>query len=454
LRISKSQYIYGSQCLLRLWYYRNRKDILENVEISNATQAIFDQGQQVGELAMTYFKSGVEVKAEHYDLDSAHQQTQNYIKKGKKVIYEAYACSKDGMYSRIDILKKVHGKSEWDMIEVKSSTSVKSVYIDDMAAQRHAFVGAGFKIRKSQLMYINNQYIRNGDIDPKELFTLEDCTEAVVERIAEVKKSLPMYLETIELKDEPCIEMGKQCKKPYPCPYINHCESNIELPDEESEDDELLVDKDILAQFVMPLKYPLYFLDYETINMAVPPFDGMSPFKQYTFQYSLHIQKEKGGELVHKEYLHSEVSDPRLPLVKQLIKDCKRRGSVVVYSMSFEASRNKELARDFPEYSKELLAINERMVDLAIPFRKKGLAYSSWGRSYSIKIALPAFVPDLSYSELAIQGGGDASTLYAGIMTGKVTGEDKEKILNDLKEYCGLDTLAMVRLLDVIYSKI
>ena len=164
------------------------------------------------------------------------------------------------------------------------------------------------------------------------------------------------------------------------------------------------------------------------------------------------MQLKKGGEVIHKGYLHSVPSDPREDLLKNLIRDCENKGSVVVYSMSFESSRNKELARDFPKYESKLLAINDRMVDLAVPFRKKGLSYPSWGRQYSIKLALPAFVPELSYKDLEIQGGGDASQLYASVILGLIDGEEKETILKNLREYCGMDTYAMVKLLDVIYS--
>ncbi|MBL6991923.1 MAG: hypothetical protein ISR65_19225 [Bacteriovoracaceae bacterium] len=104
-------------------------------EVSSATQAIFDQGQQVGNLARQYFSGGVEVAALAYELDKAEVRTQKFIDDGKGVIYEAFAFSQDGVYSRIDILRKVRGKEQWDMIEVKSSTSVKDQFIDDICAK-------------------------------------------------------------------------------------------------------------------------------------------------------------------------------------------------------------------------------------------------------------------------------------------------------------------------------
>jgi len=448
--VSKSQYMYGKQCQLRLWYYRHRKDL--RPENDQATRGIFNQGHLVGELAKKYFRGGVEVKAEYFDHATANKQTLDFVAKGKSVIFEAYACSNDGMYSRIDILKKVRGQQQWDLIEVKSSTSVKDQFIEDMAVQRYAFEGAGFNIRKSQLMYINNKFVRKGEINVKELFKIKDMTEMVIERMPTIKENLVSFIATIKSESEPAIAPGPHCNKPYACPFIYHCGKDQEK--EDFGDNELVVDQGILNQFIEQLQYPLFFLDYETINTAVPPFDGMRPYKQYTFQYSLHIQRHRDGPVEHREFIHDQASEPREALVKQLVQDCEEMGSVVVYSMSFEAGRNRELAHDFPAYQSQLLAINRRMVDLAIPFKHKGLWRPAWGRQYSIKITLPALVPELSYKQLAIQGGGAASIIYLDILYDLVSGQAKEQILADLRAYCGLDTYAMVKLLQVIYSKI
>ena len=170
--ISKSQYLKGIQCPKALWLYRNRRDLAP--AISEARQFIFDTGHEVGVLARKYFGEGVEITDPYYKIKQAIQSTIRAVRDGRELIFEATACSDTGAYSRIDILKKVSGANTWDLIEVKSSTGVKDYHIDDMALQRHAFSGAGYRIRKSILMHLNNGYVRDGALDLKGLFTLED----------------------------------------------------------------------------------------------------------------------------------------------------------------------------------------------------------------------------------------------------------------------------------------
>jgi hypothetical protein len=133
----------------------------------------------VGELAQQYFGEGIEITEPYYKIAQAIQSTNQAVRQGKDLIFEATACADTGAFSRIDIFKKVDGSGTWDLIEVKSSTGVKDYHIDDMALQRHAFSGAGYRIGKSILMHVNNGYVRSGKLDLQGLFTLEDCTEIV-----------------------------------------------------------------------------------------------------------------------------------------------------------------------------------------------------------------------------------------------------------------------------------
>lgn len=180
-------------------------------------------------------------------------------------------------------------------------------------------------------------------------------------------------------------------------------------------------------------------------------FDNSRPYQQICFQFSLHVQRTPGGELEHYEYLHEEMgTDPRPGLIRRLIDTIGDTGSVVVYNQGFEQGRNTEMARDFPEYADQLLAINERMLDLLIPFRGRGLYRPCQKGSASIKQTLPAFVPEMSYENLGIHNGTEASDQFMDFMTGKQTTEQTVTMMHNLREYCGQDTMAMVRLLDVV----
>ena len=485
--ISKSQYLKGIQCPKALWYYRYRRDLAP--EISESLQFIFDIGHEVGELAQKYFKGGIEIKEEYYEIDKAIKSTQKAVRQGAKIIFEATASSRDGVYSRIDILKKVRGSDRWDMIEVKSSTSVKEYHIDDMAVQKYAFTNAGYKIRKSILMHLNRHYERFGELDLKELFDLEDCTKVVNNKMDNVVENVKDLIKVVNKRKEPAVDIGAHCTSPFSCDYMAHCWAHIpdysvynifsgkkligllsenilnisDIPDNFKATDRQQIEinsqknkriyKDTkkIKEFLNSLKYPLYYLDYETINPAIPLFDNTSPYRQIPFQFSLHIQKKKGGKLKHIEFLHTGQDDPRPALINSLLKNCGEKGSVVVYNKGFESRINYMLGRDFSRFYGKLKEINNRMVDIMTPFKTRFLYHPKMEGSASLKNVLPAFVPRMGYDKLEIQDGGTASILYFSCIKNMVSEEDKIKIYKDLSDYCKQDTLAEVKLLEVLY---
>jgi len=382
--ISKSQYVKGLQCPKALWLYRHRKDLAP--EITPDKQALFDTGHEIGELAMQYFGDGVEVTNKYWDVKGAMESTRQYIKDGHDLIFEATAIHPiDGSYARIDILKRVPGSDEWDLIEVKSSTSVKDYHIDDMSFQYHVFYGAGYKIRKCFMMLIDNQY---------------------------------GYV--LERKAEASVSIGARCFAPFECDYKDHCWAHVPdysvydvFPKSKAEDisrqhgvdieklpehirptgikavdvqsyleGETLVNAQAISSFLKQIEYPIYYLDYETIMPAIPMFDDTRPFQQIPFQFSVHVQHEPGGELTHHEFLHKDRSDPRRNFAEKLVELCGDKGTVLVYNQSFEIARNKELAQDFPEYADAIQAINARVVDLLEPFKQRWLYHPNQHSTY------------------------------------------------------------------------
>jgi hypothetical protein len=215
-------------------------------------------------------------------------------------------------------------------------------------------------------------------------------------------------------------------------------------------DGSIHADRASIKDFLDSLTYPLYYLDYETIMPAVPLFDGTRPYQQVPFQFSLHVQEKQGGPIEHVEHLHTDDSDPRVNLIRELIKACDNKGSVVVYNRGFESRINNELGFAYPEYKDQLDNITSRMVDLLIPFRSRYLYHPEMKGSASIKVVLPAFCPDMSYDDLEISDGGTASLKYLSCIKGLVSKEQKETIYAELRKYCGLDTLAEVKLLHVL----
>ena len=209
------------------------------------------------------------------------------------------------------------------------------------------------------------------------------------------------------------------------------------------------VDQEKLKEWLSKLKYPLFFLDYESFQSAIPLFNNSSPYQQIPFQFSLHVQESVGGEPKHFEFLHQKRSDPREEFIKELIRLCAGEGNVICYYKSFEETRNKELATDFPKYADAIKKISERMIDLWKPFNDRLIYSPKQQGSASIKEVLPAFT-NLNYQGMEIANGSEAMEIYLDFIKGRKV--DEAKMINDLLSYCKLDTYAMVELIGVLKS--
>ena len=482
-KISKSDYVLGIKCPNAIWFKKYRKDLE-----AEKNQAVLDNGTAVGELACDRFPGGVRITAKPWE-DVAITQTKSAISDNKPFIYEATLSTDTGEYCAVDILRN-NNDGTWDIIEVKSTTEPHDYHYIDASFQRYVFTKCGINVRNCFIMTLNKEYVRHGDLDLEQLFALHDVT-ADLQNIETVQHEIER-IRTVLDGPELGIAISKtKCTKNtfYECPYKNHCWRNVpqysvfdafkgtmadkvyseygadlsNIPvdvranqshpgDIEAFLDNVdVINKDTLRDFTNQLRWPLYYLDYESIMSAVPMFDNSRPYQQICFQFSLHVQRTPGAELEHYEYLHNESgTDPRPGLIKKLIETIGDAGSVIVYNQIFEQGRNTEMARDFPEYAEQLMAINNRMLDLLIPFRARGLYRPCQNGSASIKQTLPAFVPEMSYENLWIHNGDEASKNFMDFMTGKQTSEQTKEMMANLHEYCGQDTMAMVRLLDVI----
>ena len=223
----------------------------------------------------------------------------------------------------------------------------------------------------------------------------------------------------------------------------------LEQIDFELNDRDAKIEKEAIRDVLDSLNYPLYFIDYETCQFAIPEFEGTKAYQQIPFQYSLHIIYEEGGSLEHKEFL-AEVGDENLirNFAESMIEDMSEDGSVIVYNKAFEASRNREIGEMYPDLKEEMERINGNIVDLMIPFRNRDYYKKEMEGSYSIKYVLPALYPDdpeLDYINLPlIHNGGEASEAFLSLKD--KTLEEQKEIREGLLEYCKLDTYAMVKI--------
>ncbi|HEU5069552.1 MAG TPA: hypothetical protein VFV96_03960 [Verrucomicrobiae bacterium] len=207
--ISKSKFLQGLQCPKLIWSAYNAKHLFP--EVDAALQAVFDQGHEVGALAKRMFPNGLAVDTDPSDFEGAIQLTQKHLA-SRRPIFEA-TVSANGGFARADILNPV-GKDEWDIIEVKSTTSLKDVHIPDLAFQAWVFTEAGIKIRRCFLCHINNQFVRHGEIEPKEFFTLRDVTAEVSAFSRDLEGQVSQMGKTIRTAKCPDIQIGKQCDSP------------------------------------------------------------------------------------------------------------------------------------------------------------------------------------------------------------------------------------------------
>lgn len=444
MMLSKSKYVRGMNCPKSLWLYVHKKD--EQV-ISEATQAIFSRGTNVGELAQQYFPNGKLAMLENYPGFESAKRTQDFIQQGVETIYEATFIYQNTLVA-VDILHKENGK--WSIYEVKSTNSTKPQHITDVAVQYYVVKGTGLAVEGANVMHFNPLYVKRGNIDVKGLFIYDSVIDKVVKFQNEVEGNIPKLFQLLE-SDEPVVEMGKQCNSPYACDFRNYCKSflSITTPKELSSTPQVKINE--IRRFVDSLEYPICHLDFETIMPGVPMFNESRPYQQVPFQFSIHLQQARNSEVVHFEYLGPSDAniDPRLRLIESMIEDTRDAKTIFVYSIAFERTRINELIRDFPQYKEQLELINSRLSDLIIPFRRKYYRTESMEGSSSIKKVLPALYPKLSYHDLEIGEGMAASNAFLNLYSCDDQ-EYKNVTRYNLLKYCGLDTFAMVKILEVL----
>jgi|GEM_PF-185109 len=510
--LSKSDFTKFLQCGKYLWLEKFRPDL--KPETSEQQESVFKMGYVVEDFAEMLFKGGVTVE---YDKPFVmEEKTREMVEKGEKLIFQASAIAeapgaakvakaksgavKDLLLVRADIIRYNSKAKAWDLYEVKATNSVKNHHYPDVAFQKITFERAGYKINKTYLAHLNKEFVKKGPIDPEKLIQIEDISDLVKEMEPEVLAAIPLAIKVLKEKDEVQVRIVNQCyKNPYDCPFTEYCWKNVpeysiyELSGANAEKLVALLDmgivkikdvpegmfdkkkslyqikavktskpvieKEELREALKGLKYPLYFLDYETIGMAIPVWEGTSPHKQVPFQYSLHvarnpedIMKSEYGEgaMEHYEFLPEGAENPVPALLKQLKRDIGPKGGTVVVWTTYEKNCHNNMAAMMPEYKKFLDSLNDRMYDLAVPFRSKNYVDADFGGSASLKYVLPVLGGGVSYEDLEIQEGSDAGRKWYLSVSGGMSVAATKKMRRDLLKYCCRDTYAEVRILRTV----
>ncbi|OGW50555.1 MAG: hypothetical protein A2V62_05670 [Nitrospirae bacterium RBG_19FT_COMBO_58_9] len=486
-RLSKSKFLSGLQCHKRLYLEIHQPFLATKPDA--ATQAMFEMGTEVGELARSRFPGGVLVTAGYRQSEAALAQTATLIEDlAVPAIFEA-AFLHGGVLIRADVLERVPSADGepcgWRLIEVKSSTRVKDIHLEDLAVQSEVIVGAGLTLVSVGLMHINTAYLyREGAVDLTELFAIQDLSEAVAQRRAEVPGRLAEMTRMLLQPHAPAIEPDRHCHTPYDCPFWDHCTkdkparwihylpgskqvvgqltqqgvttideipSGIKLsPVQRRVKENVEWTSAKLGTALKAVQYPVHHLDFETVMLAVPRFSETRPYQALPGQWSNHIEQAT-GELRHEEFLHKDVGDPRKVLAESLLESLGEKGSICVYS-PYERSILEQLAVAIPSLKPALLRLVARLWDL-FPIIRDHYYHPAFGGSYSIKSVLPAMVPSLAYDDLAIKEGGHAASQYYRMVFVETDWIERAAIEEALLRYCERDTLAMVELRRALKGK-
>ena len=488
--ITKTEFIEFLSCPDCLWVKKNAPKEFTKKPLSGYQRYIQKEGYRVEKESKKLFPSGINISS---NLEKAYEETKKYLKE-KKTMFQASFKTNDGFIARIDTLHYNEELDGWEIYEVKSSTNPDkrkggvSIYKEDLAFQTILLKKLGINVVKSSLILLNKEYKKMGNVKPEELFKIVDLTKEIEEMSADTDQAMTRSIKYLNQDKKPekcnCLykSVGNRCDhfdKFYPdfpefsvCNILqgNKLKKCIDMDIYEVKDipyyiklsdiqtlkveanvmNKPIVNNESIGYFLDEIKYPIYFLDYETSPRAIPVLDNYRPYQDIVFQYSLHILDEN-GKISHKEYI-SESIDGTKDLLKQLQNDIDEdNGSVLVWYDVFEKGKNLEMSELYDEYKEFLCNLNDRIIDLMIPFMYD-YVHPKFNGSASIKKVLPAIIEDLSYSPLNISDGTMAIIGWENML--KETGDMRDKTRNDLLKYCELDTLAMVKLYEFLKKNV
>ena len=488
MNISKSKFMAGVQCLKRLYLRVHEPQLAAQPE--DTDEAIIEQGKEVGLLARQLFPGGVEVNAPGGLTDATRKTRELITSQGVPAIFEAVFQHQD-VIVKADVLQR-RNKDHWRLVEVKSTTDLKEHHLEDVAIQAYVLSHSGLKLSSAWLAHINRSYSLTGEtVDPRQFFVFRNLTERVRNLQPALVFQLRSQFRVLAMPTPPDVPTGPHCINPVVCEFFHHCnhpkpkdyigciprlhvsairqlqqmgiESILDIPTD-FELSELQrracaamqtgrpwFSEELKTEFES-LSYPLYFMDFETVNPAIPRFPGMHPYDHLPFQWSVHIQKQPGAEPGHLEFLAKDNGDPRRPFISSLCEALGQRGSIIVYNQQFESERLWDLAGWLPEYTPRIRDIQGRLWDL-LRLVRNHVYHPAFGGSFSLKAVLPALVPHMTYDGMEVPDGQAAGLGWEKMIGGKVTEAKRLALRRALTTYCGQDTLALIRLLEALQNR-
>jgi hypothetical protein len=475
--ISKTSFLEWLRCPRLPWLRHHHPEAATPVD--PVTLHLFETGHKIETCAQELFPTGTNIGNVNDNTFGDLIQKTTMAMGETNPVYEG-TFSTDEICCRADILDWKNDR--WNLNEIKMSTAIKPEHLFDVGFQKLCIERNGFKINKCNLVHIDNGYTRQGSIDPIKLFKVEDITDGVINIVGQIPAQIETMQSIIKCTEEPTAGIGTKCKLPGLCPYYQYCHSHIpkhsiydlpfgsrliplllsngilrlvDIPKdtrltnrqaalvESARQGRPIINKTAIIKLFSQLKYPLQFLDFETISPCLPLWNLSSPYERIPFQFSLHIQNAPSSELVHHSFLAEDTTDPRPMLIDELINKIGERGSIVAYNSGFEIGVLKKLAERFPQYKESISRLFPRFFDLITPFRAGDYSDYRTQGSASLKKIVPALIPQLAYDDLKIRSGDDASLIYEKYAEGSLSDSEWRAHRSDLLQYCHRDTVTM-----------
>ena len=474
---TKTDFITYLDAPRHLWAASHGKINKEKLHIY--VEHLIEQGYEVEALAVRYVKE-ILIPKYNIDLNSVRLQP---------------TCTGAKYQARVDVLINNPQTNKWDIYEIKSATSITKLHKFDATFQTLVFQDE-FEIGEIYLIHLNANYVRGDKLSLEELFTIRSITsdvELCMEKVRQLRENAWLVINgdnfsTLKECTQPktclCKEICHPTLPDYSIYDINRISSSKDKleklrslgildihdvpPDFEltpiqkaqvtlAQKGGQFVDKEKIIAELQKLNFPLFFIDYEAFNPAVPLYRGYKPFDQMSFQWSLHILKNDRSETEHYEFLETEIVDPIPNFINELKQHLDDEGSIVVWNQSFEATVNRRIGEIHPEFKNFCLHMNKRMFDLMQIFKNQYYDDPKFKGSYSIKYILPALIPEVSYADLDVSEGASAMTKWKTLVynkTTQLTPEDKQKLIASLLTYCKQDTFAMVKIYEYLRNTV
>jgi hypothetical protein len=493
-KISKSKFMAGVQCVKREYMQVRHPELAVN-----ADDGRMQQGLEVGSLARRMFPGGVGVAADYKHLPDAIRTTRELIANREvPAIFEA-TFEHSGVLVRTDVLTR--NGTGFHLTEVKSSTKIKPEHTDDVSVQKYVMGGCGLRVEETNVMHLSRDYVYDGAVgadgrrvyDISRLFATEELQP---QSDGQVSRTLDEQFRVLAQPQPPNIAPSSRCTSPYDCEFYDHChpawpdgdirslpiagckiealrDAGIRLIDQlpgliallecfhltkkeckfalGAKEKGVQINPALVAE-LGALRYPLYFMDFETIFPALPLFAGLRPYQQIPFQWSVHVLREPGAEVEHHEFLATDTNDPRREFITSLCAVMGEIGNIVVYNETFESQRLSELTSWPPGFAGRIGNIQGRLWDL-LPRMRKHVYHPAFAGSYSLKYVLPALVPGMTYEGMAVGNGTEAGVAWESLVRGGWSEAERQQKRKELLDYCGQDTLALVTLLRTLLDR-